>query len=196
MKYLSKHRMYHIWYQMIARCTIPNNVNYRKYGARGITVWEQWLPPKEKGFVQFLEDMVYSRPDLFIGDEYSQDYFPSGISLDREKGAGGYNPENCRWTSYEIQNLNKASTVRGRIYPQGVQWREAKQKFNAYYMEGTKNKSLGTHATLFEAVCARKSWEMGRFKLLQQKLDEHIREVEMGLNPTEIEDWVELKLAA
>lgn len=173
---LSKHRMYPCWYAMIQRCTNPKNASYPRYGGRGIGVCDQWLPPKETGFIQFLKDMVYSRPDLFSGDECSKDYFKVRLSLDRENGAGGYNPENCRWATSEMQNLNRCSAVAGRLLPQGVRWRTTKGVWQAYYTEGTKSVVLGTYRTLLDAVAARRSWELGRFLLLEERMSAMIEQ--------------------
>jgi len=175
MKGLWKHRMYPCWSNMVARCTNPKHKGWPNYGGRGITVCEQWLPPASSGFVQWLKDMVDPYPSIFSGDPYSSDYLKLRVSLDREKEAGGYNPENCRWASDEIQQLNRRSAFAGRNLPQGVRWRTAKNVWQAYYTEGKKNVNLGTYHTLLDAVAARRSWELGRFELLQRRLDEKIR---------------------
>lgn len=82
---------YHVWSGMKDRCLNPNNMNYRHYGGRGISVCERWLD-KEAGFVNFLEDM---------GDR------PQGKSLDRVDNSKGYSPDNCRWSSPLEQASNR-----------------------------------------------------------------------------------------
>lgn len=79
---------YDIWVQMVQRCTNPKDANYFKYGARGITLCKRW----RDSFINFLEDM---------GER------PEGLTLDRKDNNGNYEPSNCRWTSYSVQNVNK-----------------------------------------------------------------------------------------
>jgi hypothetical protein len=161
MQRLSLHPFYPIWNAMIARCNNPKNPSYKNYGAIDITVCEQWMPPKEEGFLTFLKDMV--DPHLLVDGDYLSDYFFIGKSLDRRFGAAGYNPENCRWVSSEVQNLNRRSAVAGRLLPQGVRWRQAKGRFQAYYTDGKKNVTIGSFTTLLDAVAARKVYELRRY---------------------------------
>ena len=78
---------YNSWDAMKQRCTNPNAENYRWYGERGITYCKRW----EK-YENFLEDM---------GEK------PEGMSLDRIDPNGNYEPNNCRWATWEQQGLNK-----------------------------------------------------------------------------------------
>ncbi len=161
---LSRHPFYPTWNAMIARCTKPHHPQWDNYGAIGITVCEEWMPPKEKGFLTFLRDMV--DPHLLVAGDYFSDYFFTGKSLDRRFGPAGYNPENCRWVCMRTQNINRRSAVATRVLPQGVCWRKAKNKFQAYCSIDSKYKSLGYHRHLFDAVCARRSWEVAEYKRL------------------------------
>src|SRR5215472_5847287 len=54
-------RAYRIWNCMLQRCLNPNNTGYAYYGARGITVCEDWL-----SFENFYADMGDSPDDLSI----------------------------------------------------------------------------------------------------------------------------------
>lgn len=162
---LSRHHFYPVWNAMVQRCTNPNNRGYKNYGAIGITCCEQWLPPKESGFITFLEDMV--KPYLLPGEDYFKPYFLVGKSLDRRFGAAGYNPENCRWVSNAVQVLNRRGGRVGRLYPMGVKWVKKTNKFVAYYdTPERKTVQLGSQGDLFEMVCRRKAWELRRYKEL------------------------------
>lgn len=165
MKRLSLHPFYPIWNAMNQRCNNPRNAQYKHYGAIGITVCEEWLPPKEKGFVTFLRDMV--DPYLLPGESYFDPYFCRGLTLDRRFGPAGYSKENCRWVDYKVQNLNRRGAVAGRVYPQGVQLRPKDRRFVAYCCVDNKHIQLYSGFDLFEAVCVRKSWELSRYEELR-----------------------------
>lgn len=84
-------RIYRIWNGMVGRCHNPNNEAYSDYGARGITVCDEW-----RKFENFLADM---------GE-------PEGrLTLDRKKNDLGYSKDNCRWATYTQQANNKRSSV-------------------------------------------------------------------------------------
>lgn len=150
---------------MVQRCTNPKYKGYENYGAVGVTCCEQWLPPKESGFLTFLRDMV--APHLLLGEDYFQPYFSVGKSLDRRFGPAGYNPENCRWVPLAVQTLNRRSGKIGRLYPQGIKWTNKNDKFVAYYdtPEG-KTVQIGPQGDLFEMACRRKAWELRRYEEL------------------------------
>lgn len=69
------------------RCQNINNKDYAYYGSRGIKFCDRW----EK-FENFLEDM---------GEK------PLGLTLDRIDNNGNYEPGNCRWATYKVQNNNQ-----------------------------------------------------------------------------------------
>jgi hypothetical protein len=78
---------YSSWQEMWKRCTKTDNISYKNYGGRGITVTPDW-----KDFETFYADM---------GDR------PEGMSLDRVNGAEPYSKENCKWSNRMEQNQNK-----------------------------------------------------------------------------------------
>lgn len=82
-------RAYSTWEGMIARCTNPKTINYRWYGAKGVTVCERW-----RDFANFLADMGEPPPSL---------------TLDRINPFGNYEPGNCRWATHAEQARNKRS---------------------------------------------------------------------------------------
>lgn len=81
---------YLCWKQMCNRCFNPNNHKYSRYGARGITVCDEWRG--EGGFQRFL-DHIGRRP----GPEYS---------IDRIDNDGNYEPGNVRWATPDVQRRN------------------------------------------------------------------------------------------
>ena len=74
----SKSIEYMTWNRMLTRCYNPLVEKYKRYGARGIKVCDEW-----KLFVNFYKDMG-DRPDEFH-------------SLGRIDNDGNYCKENCRW---------------------------------------------------------------------------------------------------
>lgn len=85
-------RVYNIWAMMRQRCNNPKAANYKWYGGRGIKCCEQWAR-----FEVFLRDMGYP-PSL----KHTLD------RIDRDKD---YTPENCRWTTDDIQANNRSNNV-------------------------------------------------------------------------------------
>ncbi len=80
------------WDGMIQRCTNPKNMNYVRYGGRGIKVCDRWL----NSFEDFYADM---------GDR------PDGLTIDRINNDGDYEPGNCRWATPSEQNYNRRNTL-------------------------------------------------------------------------------------
>jgi hypothetical protein len=82
-------REYKSWCSMIYRCTNPNSISWKNYGAKGVTVCEAW-----RVFEVFLAHM---RPR------------PAGTSIDRINPYGNYEPGNCRWATRKEQRANQRS---------------------------------------------------------------------------------------
>lgn len=80
-------RTYAAWLNMRMRCGNANRRDWKHYGGRGITVCARW-----NLFENFLQDM---------GE------VPEGLTLDRINVNGNYEPGNCRWVSWIIQQQNK-----------------------------------------------------------------------------------------
>ena len=81
---------YVTWIAMRARCYNPNIPDFKKYGARGITICNRW-----NSFTNFLTDM---------GER------PKGTTLDRIDNELGYKPDNCRWATKSEQCRNTRQT--------------------------------------------------------------------------------------
>lgn len=88
---LSSKRLYVIWKGMLARCYKPTNDSYSRYGARGISVCEEW------------KDVA-----IFVTWAESNGY-KDHLSIDRINSDGNYYPDNCRWVTIKKQQNNKSS---------------------------------------------------------------------------------------
>lgn len=84
-----KPRTFIIWNGMKARCLNPNATSYKSYGARGITVCEEWLT-----FENFHKWAMSNGYD-------------DGLELDRIDNDKNYCPENCRWVMKSFNAMHQ-----------------------------------------------------------------------------------------
>lgn len=88
---LSGHPLYRQYYAMIQRCTNPNHdKNLKNYIQRGITICQEWM------------DSYSTFYSWAISNGYAK-----GLTLDRRNNDGNYEPSNCRWATYSVQNANR-----------------------------------------------------------------------------------------
>lgn len=83
---------YSCWESMISRCTNPRTASFKWYGAKGITVCDEW-----RSFENFIRDM---------GDRPSAKH-----SIDRINNSVGYSKDNCRWAT-AVQQARNTSRCR------------------------------------------------------------------------------------
>lgn len=83
---------------MKRRCENSNHKDYKWYGAKGITVCEEWH--NYPAFKQWAVENGY--------DENA----PKGkCTIDRINPYGNYEPNNCRWVDMKTQNSNKRNKM-------------------------------------------------------------------------------------
>ena len=86
----SKTRLFYTYNNMKHRCYYKKSKDYENYGGRGICVCDEWLHSFET-FKKWALENGYSE----------------GLSIDRIDPNGNYCPENCRWTTMQVQGKNK-----------------------------------------------------------------------------------------
>lgn len=91
---LAHTRINNIYKSMKSRCYKENNNRYSSYGARGIKICPKWLG--EDGFINFYN--------------WSMDNgYNDKLTIDRIDTNKNYEPSNCRWSTYKIQENNKTN---------------------------------------------------------------------------------------
>jgi len=130
--------LYKVWSHMLSRCRNVKDKQYKSYGGRGITVCEAWLTAEN-----------------FIN--WAKDKWEPSLQIDRIDNDKGYYPENCRFTSAEMNANNRRVRTDNKLGLTGV--RKHKGKYQSYV--GTKQNPfnglvhLGFHDTVEEALEAR-----------------------------------------
>jgi hypothetical protein len=89
--------LYSCWGAMKQRCLNPNNKYFKRYGGRGIKIYEPWITN-----YQFFKEWILNN----LGDR------PDGYSLDRIENDGNYSPGNLRWADEFTQNNNTSRNIK------------------------------------------------------------------------------------
>jgi len=89
---MSKHKFYKRWKDMRQRCLNKDNKHFKHYGARGITVCDEWKEDA-KAFIDYISTLEHAGKP--------------GYSIDREDNDKNYEPGNIRWATQKEQNNNR-----------------------------------------------------------------------------------------
>lgn len=85
--------LHHKWRGMKDRCFNPNNIEFKNYGGRGITVYPEWV----HDFSAFYKWSM-------------KNGYKESLSIDRIDVNGNYEPSNCRWVDRDVQSNNKRTS--------------------------------------------------------------------------------------
>lgn len=138
-------RIYMIFKDVISRCYHENDTAYKYYGAKGITVCDEWRD-KENGFMSFY--------NWSMANGYSDE-----LTIDRRENDKGYSPNNCRWITQMEQCRNRGKYKNNSSGATGVDFIKSSGKWRASIKVNYKNIHIGMRDTFEEALAARKQAE-------------------------------------
>ena len=88
-------RLYRIWAGIKDRCCNPNSKYWDRYGGKGIEICDEWLNDYESFH-------TWSMANGYM----------NGLTIDRIDNSKGYTPDNCRWTTYLVQENNRTNNIK------------------------------------------------------------------------------------
>lgn len=91
-------RLYSVWKTMKKRCENSNHKDYKWYGAKGVSVCDDWHDYR-----------VFK--EWAINNGYDENAEWGQCTIDRINPYGNYDPSNCRWVSMAEQARNKRCNV-------------------------------------------------------------------------------------
>ena len=134
---LSNSPLFIVWQNMKARCYNKNHPRFKDWGARGISVCEEW----KNDFMSFY--------NWALNNGYS-----SLLSIDRKENDGNYTPLNCRWVNKSIQSQNTRILMSTNTTGfRGVHLNKYGKYRATIHIDG-KNKHLGYFSSDVEAAIA------------------------------------------
>lgn len=91
-KELKESRLLRIWYSMKERCYTKSSSGYKKYGAKGVIMCDEW----KNDFMSFYNWSITNG-------------YADNLTIDRIDYTGNYEPSNCRWADAKTQANNKSN---------------------------------------------------------------------------------------
>jgi hypothetical protein len=132
-----------VWNGMMTRCNDKTCARYDDWGGRGVAICDEWL----------------SSPQSFIA--WALPLYEDGLQLDRIDNDKGYNPENCRFVTPQVNSVNRRIQARNKIGYEGIVKRRC-GTFRAMLRNRDVNDNklthVGTYLTIKEAVEARNAY--------------------------------------
>ena len=138
-----------LWYDIKRRCYDKKNQAYKKYGAVGITMSDDWLHyPNFEAWVLEQVDGDISKLGKGIGK----------VTLDRKNPYLGYSESNCRLSTPTVQARNTRYVLDGLYNYAGITQRGKETKY--YVSVGINQKKLyiGPYPTKYQCLVAREDY--------------------------------------
>lgn len=98
---------------MKCRCYNPDVIAFKYYGAKGVTICDEWLNDFEQFYFWSLENG-----------------YQENLTIDRIDVNGNYEPSNCRWVTSKKQANNRTSNIYVDCYGEKLTAAEAASKYN------------------------------------------------------------------
>ena len=86
------------WFAIRGRCEDRLNLEYSRYGGRGICLSDEFHDPIT--FIDYVRSL-----------ERGDDAFRLGLEIDRINNDGNYERGNLRWATRQEQNINKENSI-------------------------------------------------------------------------------------
>lgn len=116
-------RLYSVYMDFVERCFNKNSPNFEHYGARGISVCDEWLG--ENGFENFRK--------WAFANGYDENAQRWECTIDRIDVNGNYEPSNCRWANMITQANNTTRNVRYELNGKSYTIAELARIYNIKY---------------------------------------------------------------
>jgi len=103
-------KLYNAWVQMKTRCYNTKNKRYHCYGAKGITVCDEW----RHDFIAFRDWAMASGYE-----EHVEKHGEKNTTIDRYPNQlGNYEPSNCRWATLkeQVNNFSRNRIISYKSY--------------------------------------------------------------------------------
>lgn len=109
-------RIHNIWRSMKRRCYTKSHIEYKRYGARGIIVCDEW----NNDFEKFYEWSM-------------KNGYNDNLSIDRIDVNGNYEPSNCRWVTMKEQQNNRRNNHCITYCGKTMTTKQFSEKYNMNY---------------------------------------------------------------
>ena len=93
----SSTKLYRVYDNMKTRCYNKNNINYKNYGAKGVTICDEWL----NSFDSFYSWAMFNGYDVSL--QLDKDILCKANNIEPKI----YSPSTCQWVSQNINSNNR-----------------------------------------------------------------------------------------
>lgn len=110
-----KTRLYSIWRHMIERCEQENHPSFQYYGAKGVSVCDEW------------------RCSFFAFKKWAEEHgYNDELTIDRKDNSKGYSPDNCRFATQKEQQRNRSTNRLVNTEYGPITIKEASERFGIH----------------------------------------------------------------